>query len=42
MAVGAGGLNSEDTRERVWQLASLADDLDRTPRLSRCQRLGLR
>jgi hypothetical protein len=42
MAVGAGRLNSEDTRERVWQLAFLEQDLDRTPTLSGCQRVALR
>jgi len=42
MAAGTGGLNSADTGERVWQLAFLAQDLDRTPTLSACQRVGLR
>ena len=42
MAVGAGRRNSEDTRERVWQLAFLVQNLDRTPPLSGCQRVGLR
>jgi hypothetical protein len=42
MAVGAGWRNSGDTRERLWQLAFLAQDLDCTPTLSGCQRVGLR
>jgi hypothetical protein len=40
MAARTGGLNGADTRERVWQLAFLAQDLNRTPTLSGCQRVG--
>jgi hypothetical protein len=42
MAARAGRLNSEDTRERVWQLALLTQNLDCTPTLNGCQPVGLR